>query len=154
MKVIEGDLTDFPEGVNVILQNCNIHAVQGSGLARNIRNKFPEVYQADKDFKVEVGPKRFGNFSYVDLSSDNSKRVYNLYGQDLGMEFPLNVNAFMKALEKSLVHISTEVDKPKIGIPWLICCGLCNGDFTYIRPIVEFFVENYNIDAVWVKFNG
>ena len=48
MKIIYGDILNITEGI--IRQQVNCMGVMGSGLAKQIRNKYPRVYQKYKDF--------------------------------------------------------------------------------------------------------
>ena len=41
---IKGDLLQWPSGINVIAQSCNAQGVMGSGLAKVIRDTYPQVY--------------------------------------------------------------------------------------------------------------
>ena len=158
MKIVEGNLLDFPESVDIIFQQCNVWACMGSGLAKSIRKTYPEAYTADVDYPIEKGFRRLGNYSTTPLTSDNSKRIVNLYGQDLGGENPFKIKAYMSALRKSLAHLQSEFRKdnktqPKLGFPYLVGCGLAKGYWPYVKDITEWMVDQYGFTAIWIKFD-
>jgi O-acetyl-ADP-ribose deacetylase (regulator of RNase III) len=158
MKIIEGNLLDFPEDIDFAYHNANCRACMGSGIALEVRKRFPEVFQSDKDYSIQVGPRRLGNYSFSKLKKAPDKRVYNLYGQDLGGEVPFRIKSYMSALLKSLKHIRNEcsVNKTKLpilGFPWLVGAGLGGGYFPYIKDVTEWMLDQNGFEGVWVKFN-
>ena len=66
MKIIEGDLIKLAiEGeFDVIIHGCNCFGSMGAGIAKSIKNTFPEAYVAD--LKTELGSRdKLGSISYV-----------------------------------------------------------------------------------------
>lgn len=85
MKTIEGNLLDFPNGINMIFHQANTENVMGAGIAQQIRKRYPQAYKADKDFFIPKGRERLGNHSValVSRNSEDYKLVVNLYGQSI-----------------------------------------------------------------------
>ena len=98
IEYIEGDLLDFPNGINVIAQNCNCKNKFGSGLALQIKNRYPEAYKADC-LAAENDENRLGNYSKARLG--NNKHILNVYAQEnYGTEKrQLNYEAFYSVFE-------------------------------------------------------
>lgn len=151
MKIIEGDLTEFPNGINVAFHNCNVWNVMGAGIAKQFRTKYPEVFEADKNFSIEKGLERLGWYSEADVGS--GKKVVNLYGQDLYVDKPFNIGAYQSGLQLFLMDNQWE-DDFVLGFPWMIGAGLARGDWQSIKDITEWNVDGFNLDAYWVKYNG
>jgi len=110
----------------------------GSGIAKSIRAKWPEVYQAD--FFTPRGDKRkLGTFSKATV--DDNKLVYNLYGQfkaDASSR-QLDYQAFedaLKAMRQDLIDLGI-YKTCKLGLPYKIGCGLAGGDWTVVSEIIN-----------------
>ena len=50
LELINGNLLDFPNGINNIAHSCNCRMIMGGGIAKQIKERYPEAYQADVDF--------------------------------------------------------------------------------------------------------
>ncbi len=53
IKTVQGDLLELKSGI--LVHGCNCHGVMGGGIARLIRNKWPEVYNAYKSRHAKGG---------------------------------------------------------------------------------------------------
>lgn len=83
MKIIKGDLIKLAlEGnFDVIIHGCNCFHTMGAGIARQIRLKWPGVFEAD--LQTKKGPEKLGTYSkhMVSLPSGTSMVVVNAYTQ-------------------------------------------------------------------------
>lgn len=164
IKTIEGDITEFPEGIDVILQGCNIRATQGAGLAKTLSQKYPSVLQADIDrhkrYKIRGLPPEYllGKYSKasVDLGTKYRKIIVNLYQQDL-TPCITGVNLSYDALYSALYKFNEEfknVFMPlKIGIPDLIGCGLAGGEREIVLAIIKTIFKDSKHQIILVKHN-
>ena len=55
IKKIEGNLLSLQDGI--LVHGCNCHGVMGGGIARLVRNKWPDVYDAYKQQHAKSGLK-------------------------------------------------------------------------------------------------
>ena len=138
IKTIKGDLIEFfKQGeFSAIAQGCNSFSTMGAGIAKQIRDNFPEAYKAD------VGDKRspltkLGSFS---RSKVGNREVYNLYTQ-----FEPGRNFEYCALKSSLERLTFYLEAKSsisglpilpIGIP-LIGAGIGGGNWNVIKEIFE-----------------
>lgn len=82
LKHAKGNLIDLAEAgeFDVIVHGCNCQNVMGSGIAKELRARYPGVYEADclatKQWKTPVA--KLGNFSSY---TDKSFVVINAYTQ-------------------------------------------------------------------------
>ncbi len=53
IQKVEGNLLDLKSGI--LVHGCNCHGVMGGGIARLIRDKWPEVYTAYRQRHAKVG---------------------------------------------------------------------------------------------------
>lgn len=162
MKTIKGNLLDFPEGITTIFQNANCRETMGAGIAKQIKERYPEVYVTDCEFPLK-GEDRLGEFSMASVSSD--RHIINLYAQDLGGRnlseegTPFRMEHYLNALDGALyecieVKRSFRPDLPesKFGFPWKIGSGLSGGNWDDIKIETEKIVSFYNCEALWVKY--
>jgi O-acetyl-ADP-ribose deacetylase (regulator of RNase III) len=152
VKEIQGNLLDFPEDVNIIAHQANCQATMGAGIARQIRERYPEVSQEDRD-AFNNHRAKLGLFSAVKIS-DDPKVVVNLYGQDkIGGEKPTDYEGIYSAMDKLYRLASKKPDLYVIGFPHGMSCGLGGGDWRIIRTMIEVLAEKYEVQTRIVKFS-
>jgi O-acetyl-ADP-ribose deacetylase (regulator of RNase III) len=143
VKEINGDLLEKFENelVDVIVHGCNCFHIMGAGIARQIRNKYPEAFEADK--RTPCGDiTKLGTFSSVVLSRPNKendsnpfeyKVIINLYTQfEPGANFEyLALLKGLKVLEKEFKGSNLLFGFPQIG------CGIGGGQWEYVKTILN-----------------
>ena len=153
MKVVEGDIVQLAlQGeFDIIVHGCNCFCTMGSGVARAIREAFPEAYEADcKTVKGDKG--KLGKISKVtvernghDITIVNAYTQYR-YGRD-GKQY-LDYDALKLAM-REVAAIAT-VPKLTIGYP-MIGAGLAGGDWKLILEIIDSELDGYYYQTL-VKF--
>ena len=129
----QGDLLGSP--YKVIVHGCNSHGVMGSGIAKQIRSKWPNVYEIyalrHTTFGLTLG-------DIIPVATLDGKLVVNgitqtLYGRT-GDKF-VDYDAVAQVIDKVDAHVKswgvTEVAFPFIG------AGLGGGDWDVIEDIPE-----------------
>ena len=162
MKTIKGNLLDFPEGVTTIFHVANCRSTMGAGIAKQIKDRYPEAYIADCEFILE-GEDRLGYYSRARVSLN--RLIVNLYAQDLGgrnlSEYgtPFRMKYYLQALDAALHDnvklgriFNPEPPESKLGFPWMIGAGLSGGKWDDIKRETEKIVNHYECEAVWVKY--
>ena len=156
MKIIKGDLIDLAERgmFDIIVHGCNCFNTMGSGIARQLKTRYPQVYIAD--LKTEKGSiEKLGTFSFSECGgltviNAYTQHTYNLpkEGRDL-----FNYSAFMKVLYK----LAQTYDKPnRFGFP-MIGCGLAGGDPVRVMKILNMFdnlVAKHGSTVTIVQYEG
>ena len=145
MTIKEGNLLD-QKGYLFHQTNCKF--VMGSGIALQIRNTFPKVYESYLSFgndckKDSISP--LGTYQVVDLED---RKVVNVFSQDSYGKTGLHTD--YEAMEKSFQLF---IKKEQIGIynfPYLFGCGTGGGDW----KIVSGLIEKYFPDAVIWKYHN
>lgn len=137
----------------VICHQANCFTTMGSGIARQIKARYPQAFQADIDFHVVSGSRdRLGrhSFAFVD---DNKRIIANLYGQHrYGKDKKHTEEDKLKqALHGFLFKLSVFHGKHpefriKIGMPMYIGCGLGGGDWNIVHPMLEEYAERFGFD--------
>ena len=138
IEYIKGDL--FQTSISHIVHGCNAMGVMGSGVAKIIRDQFPEAYVAYRKQYEEAGKLIMGD---VIWASSNNKLIGNAitqksYGRD-GHRY-VSYDAIAEAMSEinktSLYDGLEEVAMPQIG------AGLGGGDWNVISAIIESELKN------------
>jgi O-acetyl-ADP-ribose deacetylase (regulator of RNase III) len=132
---------------DVIVHGCNCQNTMGSGIAREIRERFPEAYRADRLMYAQTGGGRhmLGNYSEVSVSEPfigarQSFVIVNAYTQvgylPRGKDH-FEYKSFDLILQKLLYYYG---DK-RIGFPF-IGMGLAGGDVQTIKSMIADFAKS------------
>jgi O-acetyl-ADP-ribose deacetylase (regulator of RNase III) len=159
MKKIKGDLIQLViEGkFDVILHGCNCFCAMGKGIAKQIKETFPEVYKIDcqtkKGDKTKLGT---NTYTFIDRE-DHRFLIVNMYTQYnfIGKKVLFQYDAFRECLKNlkimlSNISLSTNKTEFKIGYP-AIGCGLAGGDWNKVEKILNEELEGYN--HTFVEYN-
>lgn len=138
IEYITGRLEDTD--CTIIAHGCNAQGVMGSGVARALRDKWPQVYT---DYREEY--KNYGLAlgdvitTEVDFKYICSVITQEFYGRD-NKQY-VDYNAILKCFDNLTNHpwedwhVNLVVAIPKIG------CGLGGGDWNVVETILK---ENFN----------
>ena len=143
--------------VDVIIHGCNCFNTMGAGIALEIKNTFPEAYEADlKTIKGDKNKLGSYSFSVINRNKYYPGIIYNAYTQynyrDIDKSKTLfDYDAFSNVLEKiktDLIFNQTFHNKiqPIIGMP-KIGAGLAKGNWDIIENIIDktFFSTTENL---------
>jgi len=138
MKHTKGNLLRLAEAgeFDVIVQGCNCFCTMGSGIAKEIRETYPEAYEAD--LQTERGAySKLGNYTYAVVP--NKFVIVNAYTQfgfnRMGENKDLfEYTAFKLILEKLAYQFPTA----RFGFPY-IGMGLAGGSKVDIMAHLESF---------------
>lgn len=141
-KVVKGNVVDalLNKEVDVIAHVVNCQGVMGSGVAKEIKERVPQVFNAYSD----IPGYRLGGFLYVN-------GVFNLFAQDSYGRDKRHLN--YGALAQSLSCMESELsdmrlDKGrtspawKIGIPYKMGCDRAGGDWEVVQEMLEHLLKD------------
>ena len=143
LKHAKGNLIDMAEQghFDVIVHGCNCFCTMGSGIAKEIRERYPVAYCADQ--LSEAGNReKLGSFTTAVVESGDyefaivnayTQYSYNRKGETRDL---FEYGAFLDVL-LTLVETSGEM---RIGLPY-IGMGLAGGDKDLIIKLIEIFAE-------------
>ena len=145
LKSVKGDLLDLAEAgkFTIIMHGCNCHNTMGSGIARSIRERYPQAYEADC-LTVAGDKTKLGTIT-VSLADNKvgSKFVivnaYTQYNFNKGgvLNDVFEYNAFQNILNGFARDAGPNMH---VGLPY-IGMGLAGGDKTRIMGMIEEFAE-------------
>lgn len=140
VNYVKGDLLD--SNCDYICHQVNCQGVMNSGIARQIRERWPWVfasYRAYYERCKNKGDSPLGTVWGVAIDHDNRNRqwVVNMFSQD---DFGYYTHRFTSydAFAKCLEHMRDNLPKDKtIGFPKNIGCGLGGGNWKIISALIE-----------------
>ena len=167
VEIIEGNLLDFPNDINVIAHSCNTRNIMGAGIAKQIKDRYPEAYEADtKAYDTEYDKNGqyvhwLGKFSKAEIN--DRKYIYNMYTQaSVGEGRQVSYEVFWKALkrvEQDLFEMNVNKHEydgsppPVLGLPYGISCGLAGGSWGIIKAIIEDIFLDSTIKCYIVNYD-
>ena len=191
IPLISGNLLDFPThceadpdkyvGINNIAHSCNCQNVMGGGIAKQIKDRYPQAFEADTerwsneyndggnwrcqigDYSKAVIKTKFANLTKNRPLSPHSRlpyaTIYNLYTQSGYSTSKREVNyeyfwRAMKAMQEDLLFNQHELNvRQVVGVPYGISCGLAGGNWKIIKAIIEDIFLDSMIECYIVKYD-
>jgi len=134
MNTINGDILSLKRGI--IVQGCNSLGVQGSGIALQIKQKYPQVYvnyrfvfdqQGSRLFLGQIIPVKISDQLWIVNGITQEK-----YGRDGKKYVDYDaIETVFKQVRLMAVSLQLPVHYPMIG------CGLGGGHWTIVEPIIS-----------------
>ena len=140
VKYVKGNLLD--SDCDYICHQVNCRGRMGSGIAKQIRERFPEVYRVyreryDDALRVLRSPDQMLGSTDIVQIPDSNQHVVNMYSQrSYGYDGKCytSYKAFRFILQELKKDIPTECT---IGFPKGIGCGLGGGNWKTISAMIE-----------------
>ena len=140
--ILEKDI--FTHNADIICHQVNCQGVMGRGIAKYIKDNFPECFEEYKNFCDDFENKQelLGQCLIVDVGD---KFIANLFGQ---LTYGSNgcytdYNAFEQALIK--VKLEAMQDNLSVAIPFGIGSSLAGGDWNTISNIIKRVFADYPV---------
>lgn len=133
----------FSSGIEFV-NKVNCRAAMGAGLARQIRDKWPVVF--DEYVKV-CNPKKLGDFQVVRVAPQ--LYVANLFGQSSFGRDKRQTN--YAALGTALFRVMKEHTDATFRVPYGLGCGLAGGNWVTVLNLIEEAANAWNVNVeIWV----
>ena len=142
LKHTKGNLLDLAEAglFDIVVQGCNCFNTMGGGIAREIRERYPEVAAVDAT-TVKGDYNKLGNWTREVVIRKNGTvefMVINAYTQfDMSKGTDVFEYAAFQLILQKLVRLFGNYS---IGLPY-IGMGLAGGDPIWIMPMIEDFAK-------------
>lgn len=136
LKHATGNLLDLAEAghFDVIVHGCNCFNTMGGGIAREIRDRYPNAYFAD--CKTARGD--YDKLGTYTVSVEDGFTIINSYTQ-FNMSRGADVFEYV-AFALILQKLAHKYPKSRFGLPY-IGMGLAGGDKATIMKIIEEFAD-------------
>ena len=139
MNKVKGNLLDLAEAgeFDVIVQGCNCFNTMGSGIAKEIKLRYPNAAMVDAQTK-SGDIRKLGNYT-IGLATDKFV-IVNAYTQFSTAKF-VGEDVFEYAAFKVILRkLAYEFGTYRIGLPY-IGMGLAGGDKNAIMATIWSFAE-------------
>ena len=133
MKLITGDLLDITEGY--IGHQVNTCGVFNAGIAKQIRLKYPSVYEAYTEQYEDEGWE-LGDLQVVNFREPKGLSICNIAGQSTYGRTGLHTNYPALELGLKKLHWYSEAFSSQVYLPYKIGCGLAGGDWKLVCEII------------------
>ena len=156
MIIMEGNLLHTP--IQIIAHQVNSIVVMNAGVARQIKDLYPEVYYAYanyvKDFTELNDMSPLGE-CFVQETDDERHIILNVFGQEsYGRDKRYtDYGALKKGFVNGIRWVRDEYQNGEyygilqltIAIPYKIGCGLAGGDWEVVKKILEEIEQEENV---------
>lgn len=157
MKIYTGSVFDHFSGrtkpeVAAVAHVCNCQGVMGSGIAKEVRARYPEAYQAYKKFETDsFDGLQLGTMSFGRIRPD--KIIYNLhaqmfYGTD-GRRY-LDYEGLCCSLEKACNDLCFR-GLNSLAVPYNMGWDRAGGNWTVVSAMLQAVFEPHNISVIAIK---
>lgn len=136
MRIIQGDLLNVNYGI--IGHQVNCKGVMGGGIAHQLRNKYPGIFEPYQTLCGMAIPSEVLLGLVQILQVNPNIMVANLFGQDAYGRDKQYTNT--SALKQSLLFLNqfqyVNSSFP-VFLPWKLGCGLAGGDWRIVSEIID-----------------
>ena len=137
MKIIDGDI--FESGADIIAHQVNCQGVMGSGVAKQVREKYPQVYEYYKETCSKPHANLLGVCQMCPIGLSGDQWIANLFGQD---KFGYDGKCYTDydKLREALLSLNrfAKGGKPTtFAIPYLMGCQRGGGDWEIVSKMIE-----------------
>lgn len=143
MKIISGDLISLSKDgqFDVIVHGCNCFCTMGAGIAKAIKQTFPQAYAADLR-TIKGDRAKLGTYSIASIKLQSSTlQIVNGYTQYDWRGTGVKVD--YGAIDKLFSALKKSFSGKRIGYP-LIGAGLAGGDWSHIAEVINERLEGEN----------
>jgi hypothetical protein len=164
IEIINGCLLDaFDRNELDVIAHCaNMQNTFGSGIAKSIKERYPEAYEYDTIWYNEYKDWGFGSsYSFaevhrfcVDPLLDDPQTIFNLYGQEYygTHKRQLNYGRISEALNDMSKFISGYNDSYRIGFPYKMGSDRAGGSWEIVLEMIEYYFKD--LDVKIYKLDG
>lgn len=149
IKVIDGDL--FDTTAPIICHQVNCQCRMGSGVAKQVRAKYPIAYRQYVYLCTDKGNDPSALLGTAQFVYGEDRIIVNMFAQNrYGYDKALYTS--YAAFEGCLKNIAKQVAPgTTIAMPYKIACGLAGGDWGVVYGLIEKILgQQYNVE-LWRK---
>jgi len=143
VQIVEGNVLDAPD--YYIVHQVNNCGIMGGGLALQVRNRFPGLFEDYQAFclRWSFEEKKKRGFIHLFETEKKDHVIVGVFGQN-GLGRNKNYTDY-EALEAGLISVATLCNacEKTAALPFGIGCGLAGGDWKTVYPIIKrTFIES------------
>ncbi|ETT41472.1 MULTISPECIES: macro domain-containing protein [unclassified Paenibacillus] len=142
IQLVNGDLLEASE--DILGHQVNCQGVMGSGIAKILRDRYPNLYPEYKKYCDQYTPD--GLLGHCQLVQTGAKYTANLFGQ---LNYGRSKTRYTDyaALEQALTTLKTEAQAKglSVALPYNIGCGLANGEWSVVEEMIGKVFADYEV---------
>lgn len=159
LKIVDGDI--FESGADIIAHQVNCQGVMGSGVAKQVREKYPNVFRLYRGICEKFGSSLLGAcYLFCENEADfNMPMIANLFAQDqygydgkCYTDYDALRDALATLKGKAKEYVLLFGEHPKIAIPYLMGCHRGGGDWEIVSKMIE--EELTDCDVTLYRYTG
>lgn len=146
----EGDL--FESECDILCHQVNCQGVMGSGIAKQVRDKYPELLYCYKLACETLGSGNLGDVYFYPCIR-GKRLIANLFGQDkYGYDGKLYTN--YEALESCInrVYVRAVSYNESVAFPYLMGCDRGGGDWDIVLGMIKKYFEKSDIVCEIIRY--
>lgn len=138
------------DATGIIVHGCNCQGVMGSGLAKEVRERFPSAYKRYRDDYEALGYLPLGKISFIHVG--DGKIIVNALTQEHYGRNPDHVYVSYDAIRTCfrLINQLAMVEQTPVNFP-MIGAGLANGNWDIISEIIDDELDD-RLDKIYWKY--
>lgn len=129
---IIGDLLQAK--ADVIVHQVNCQGVMGAGVARQIREQFPNTFQEYRALCMQYQGRTHELLGQCQYVKEDPFVICNAFGQNF--YFRNSVQTQYDKLRECFEDIATKYHGKTVALPWNIGCGLAGGDWDIVYKMI------------------
>ena len=150
MSVVIKEGNVFDSDADIICHQVNCQGVMGSGVAKEVRERYPKVYEAyhtycesNKDYPARM----LGVAQIVPVDEKESRWLVNCFGQNSygydGKQYT-SVGALMEAL----IYVAEQARQFnwKVAMPYKIGCVRGGADWDTVKKIIDVTFQGVDVE--------
>lgn len=154
--IIDKEGSVFDAETEVIAHQVNCMGVMGAGLAKQVKDRYPEVFQTYKKYcnksnllenenMLEMYRRKNVLGTCLLVKTSDGKYIANCFGQyNYGRKFIFTEDKAFESSVKSMITQMKKLNLSSVAIPYKMGAGLANGSwFTNYMIIKESFESMY-----------
>lgn len=153
IKHIKCDI--FESGADIICHQVNCQGAMNSGIAKQVRDKYPEVYESYSWYckqSNELLGKAYPTYIHP-RHNTKTKIICNLFAQEnYGYDGKCYTN--YDALKSCLMEVASYPGYKTIAIPYLMSCHRGGGDWNVVYKMIEEVFADSDCDVLICEYNG
>ena len=134
IEYVTGDLLNSAE--KIILQGCNSKGVMGSGIALQIKQKYPEAFLKYQKYCDFYNSENINIVGDVVLYETDEVTIINAITQKNYGRYKENRYVSYDAIDDVMRYLNIAYAGKRVAMP-MIGAGLGNGDWNVISAIIE-----------------
>lgn len=135
----------FDSKADIIVHQVNCKGIMGSGIAAQIKERFPNVY-GEYHRAYRLGTKKLGDCLIVPC--EGNVKIANLYGQDDYGKDGKRYTSY-EALRKAMASLATLADyKETIAFPYRMSCDRGGGEWGVVLGFIDTIFYDFSVE-IW-----